>query len=111
MREILPATAIGAVLGFASLFLRELGWVLAIAAMGLLGLYYARQRRFRAFAWLLLGGAGVWILLLAPVAIGGMTDPQGSWTFVWQSNGVFTEQADGWRNGAGITAAKAELAQ
>jgi hypothetical protein len=80
MRQIFPAVLIGVALGFASLVLRELGYLVAAAATILLGLYYALQHRYAAFGWLLIGGAASWIALLGPVAVGSIFDPHGAAT-------------------------------
>jgi hypothetical protein len=69
LRDLLPTALIGAALGFLALFLREMG----LAFAGMLGLvlvlYYASKRRYRAIAWLLIGGAGVWMVLLGRIIV------------------------------------------
>jgi hypothetical protein len=64
LRTWLPAILIGAVLGYAVIYLRETGWVLAVlVTLGLL-VVYVLQGRLRDFG-LLLAAEGVWPTFVA----------------------------------------------
>ena len=76
MRGWLPSVPIGVVAGFAGLFVREMGMVIAGAVIILLGGTYVLQRRPQAFAWLLIGISLPWLILPGPIAVAGLVDRQ-----------------------------------
>ena len=80
MSGSLPAVLIGAVAGFAGLFMREMGMIILVAVLLLLNAVYVMQGRIAAVGWLMIGAALPWLILLAPIVIRAIADPEGSAT-------------------------------
>lgn len=59
------AAAIGGLLGFIALWLREMGWAFAAATTVVLVAFYVSRNRIASIGWLLLAGGGVPALILA----------------------------------------------
>jgi hypothetical protein len=64
MTRWVPAVLIGGVLGYGLIFLRELGWLIAVVVSLGLFIVYLRQGRLRDFG-LLLVAQGVWPTFVA----------------------------------------------
>jgi len=75
MRTWLPALIIGLITGYASLFLREMGWIIGAAVLIFLPVVYLRQRRRTDVGWLFFGAGATPILLLGRTITGTFTDP------------------------------------
>ena len=75
MRTWLPALLIGLVTGYAALFLREMGWLIAGCVLVILPVVYVRQHRLVDVGWLYLGAGLSPILLLGQTLLQMVTDP------------------------------------
>ncbi len=75
MRTWLPAVLIGAVAGFAGLWLRELGWILLTVTLTGLTILYVVQRRIAAIGWLYLAAGTVPTLILGRNILTTFMDP------------------------------------
>jgi hypothetical protein len=71
----LVAAALGAILGFLALFLRELGWLLAAGGLTYLISAYVRMRRVADVGWLLLAAGASPGLILARNGLTSVLDP------------------------------------
>lgn len=69
------ALAFGAVLGFVSIFLREIGLLFALAFAAVLIAFYVRQRRGGDAGWLLVGAGGVPLLLVGRPVLASLIGP------------------------------------
>ena len=75
MRTWLPALLIGLATGYATLFVRETGWLIGALVLIVLPIVYLRQGRRSDVGWLFLGAGATPIALLGRTLWQTFTDP------------------------------------
>lgn len=73
--ESLLAAAIGGILGFLALWLREMGWIFSGAMALVLAAFYISRNRRASVGWLLLAAGAVPALILGRSGLQAIVDP------------------------------------